>query len=601
MKNLIVVFLVLVAVVQCTDELTLTKTARPTSTKVASSGKDTFTEVCLTVKGFGEVKKDPKDPPKPPKDPKPPVKCQDPLHVVIAVEESQEMQRVDASRQRIHVAKSLVREMRPQCDWVVIVTYDRQLKETTHRMTPSQAISHLSRISARSSHSDSSISAALQGIKLGTSRLGSARRMKIVVLGTGKGTYSTSTISQAWPIYSIGIGYSKGAAHMSNLRFLASYTGGAAYTSTSERTIGYLKSHLCFTSVTPPSKPDPKPDQPKPSITAPYDINVFEGTKKFWISHKEFHPVPDAKQQTKDGFTIEWHDVGPSKIDGKSYLTKGETLKFCFKTESKLPGKCPVDVVDYSRVEYKVKGKKVTQKFPQAYVTVSDAPIKCPSEKDVLIDFYQKTGGEQWKEDHGWLEGEPCHDGKYPENKWFGVHCSDNKVKELRLPNNNLVGELPSTIGCLSFLKDLHLPGNKLTGPLPASIGQLIHLQYFDLSDNMLSGGESCDGKEQTIPSNVCMLKHLKYFYLSRNPLTGVIPSCVGKMKELDQWHTDCSKLKSEIPKGFLSLPLLTELHTFCSEHEPDCPPWKAELEEKGVIFKCESVDCRERCQPKSY
>ncbi|XP_062196914.1 receptor-like protein EIX2 [Phragmites australis] len=66
--------------------------------------------------------------------------------------------------------------------------------------------------------------------------------------------------------------------------------------------------------------------------------------------------------------------------------------------------------------------------------------------------------------------------------------CSSNKLQELHLQSNYLVGFLPSNMGHLASIVTLVLSGNNITGPLPAFIGHFAHLRTLDLSANHLTG-----------------------------------------------------------------------------------------------------------------
>ena len=69
-------------------------------------------------------------------------------------------------------------------------------------------------------------------------------------------------------------------------------------------------------------------------------------------------------------------------------------------------------------------------------------PPGCPFfAHDILMDFYDATGGADWKKNEGWGSvGErapPCCE-------WFGVYCDDSSssVVKLRLTENGLSGTL---------------------------------------------------------------------------------------------------------------------------------------------------------------
>ena len=59
------------------------------------------------------------------------------------------------------------------------------------------------------------------------------------------------------------------------------------------------------------------------------------------------------------------------------------------------------------------------------------------NQRDALVTLYENTQGEQWTANLNWLNGDPC------ENQWFGLICSNGKLVEVRLGDNNLSGEIP--------------------------------------------------------------------------------------------------------------------------------------------------------------
>ena len=102
-----------------------------------------------------------------------------------------------------------------------------------------------------------------------------------------------------------------------------------------------------------------------------------------------------------------------------------------------------------------------------------------------LIDLYNATDGPLWVNRNSWQI--PGYVGENPCG-WFGVTCENGRVTELELPNNNLVGNIPNSIGDLTSLKVLQLNKNKLSGLLPYTINHMYQLVYLFVNDNQLSG-----------------------------------------------------------------------------------------------------------------
>ncbi|CAN0233930.1 unnamed protein product, partial [Scytosiphon promiscuus] len=79
-------------------------------------------------------------------------------------------------------------------------------------------------------------------------------------------------------------------------------------------------------------------------------------------------------------------------------------------------------------------------------------------DQEVLLDFFRSTGGESWKNRHGWASNEDV-------GTWFGVTTNDEgRVVCVSLPGNNLRGEIPRDIGNLSMIEELSLQSNQLRG-----------------------------------------------------------------------------------------------------------------------------------------
>src|SRR5690625_4152870 len=88
-------------------------------------------------------------------------------------------------------------------------------------------------------------------------------------------------------------------------------------------------------------------------------------------------------------------------------------------------------------------------------------------DRQALMDLYEATGGDNWKNNRGWGEGNPS-------NEWYGIKVNNvGRVVKVNLFDNNLRGELPPSIGNLTSVIYLNVKHNNLTGTLPASLGNL--------------------------------------------------------------------------------------------------------------------------------
>lgn len=139
----------------------------------------------------------------------------------------------------------------------------------------------------------------------------------------------------------------------------------------------------------------------------------------------------------------------------------------------------------------------------------------CPStcehpDRSALLALYKSTGGLNWF--NKWDTGQ-CN-----VCLWPGIVCAGDRVTELHLPSNNLVGSLPAEIGDLPYLEVISLHDNQLTGGIPLEIGQLSKLKALFLKVNQLQG---------SVPVNLINLAELQELDLSANNLSGCIDTAL--------------------------------------------------------------------------
>ncbi|WP_440121419.1 leucine-rich repeat domain-containing protein [Tenacibaculum sp. Ill] len=142
------------------------------------------------------------------------------------------------------------------------------------------------------------------------------------------------------------------------------------------------------------------------------------------------------------------------------------------------------------------------------------------SDKDALIAFYNATDGANWT--NKWdLNDSPQNWYGVKTNVVFGASGAERHVDEINLPNNNLVGTLPSELGSLKSLNLLNLSNNSISGAIPGGLGSAKDLNYLYLQNNQLSGD---------IPVELFTLteRHFVEINLSSNLLTGKLPVEIG-------------------------------------------------------------------------
>lgn len=186
-------------------------------------------------------------------------------------------------------------------------------------------------------------------------------------------------------------------------------------------------------------------------------------------------------------------------------------------------------------------------------------------QKEVLKKLYSSMGGSSWTNKDGWNTDAELKD-------WYGITMSGNKVISIKLPNNNLKGKIPASLGetlavtrinneadtraeenvsIFGSLQELDLSGNAITGSIPAEIGNLTGLSNMNLSSNKISG---------SIPTAIGNLTNLTNLDLGNNSLSGTIPVEVGNLTKLTNLDLGGNNLSGSIPEALGKLGNLESL-----------------------------------------
>ncbi|CAL5338982.1 hypothetical protein CsSME_00022641 [Camellia sinensis var. sinensis] len=125
---------------------------------------------------------------------------------------------------------------------------------------------------------------------------------------------------------------------------------------------------------------------------------------------------------------------------------------------------------------------------------------------------------------------------------WEGVTCdkATNRVTELRLPGDNLSGQIPlNSVGNLTHLRALSLRHNSLSGLLPSDLDSATQLRQLSLQENQFSG---------QIPATLFRLSNLTVLNLARNNFSGEISPAINNLTNLKKLYLENNNLNGSIP-----------------------------------------------------
>ncbi|KAL9987501.1 hypothetical protein ACROYT_G001822 [Oculina patagonica] len=225
------------------------------------------------------------------------------------------------------------------------------------------------------------------------------------------------------------------------------------------------------------------------------------------------------------------------------------------------------------------------KEFP---IFIYDTSFTPEQEREVLLDIYTSTNGQQWYERDGWNSSTShC--------SWYGITCHNNSyIKTIVLAYNNLDGSLPSNLWKIRNLMSLCTPGNprlqgrigdflfgnmsklltvdfngaSIAGDIPNEIVQLRNLQNF-LGNNM--DGEGFTGR---LPEDIGNMTELRFLSLAGNNLSGQIPRSISRLKKL--WYLDLRNTPGMM-HGYLNdlfaIPSLSQLYVSGVNFIGEMPP----------------------------
>lgn len=186
---------------------------------------------------------------------------------------------------------------------------------------------------------------------------------------------------------------------------------------------------------------------------------------------------------------------------------------------------------------------------------IINQPVIEYADSMALVDLYNDCNGPNWILNDLWLEG--------PVNEWYGIITEGTRVVEIWRQSNNLMGDIPESIGDLTALESLHLSSNQITS-IPESIGNLTALEEFWIGWTPItvipgSIGNLINLKElhlgqmnnplETLPDEICNLESLEWFALGTSGLNS-LPDNIGNLTSLESLFLQDNNL-TELPDGF--------------------------------------------------
>ncbi|CAI0540834.1 unnamed protein product [Linum tenue] len=147
----------------------------------------------------------------------------------------------------------------------------------------------------------------------------------------------------------------------------------------------------------------------------------------------------------------------------------------------------------------------------------------------------------------------------------FCTSSSNPSLEKLLLAGNYLTGQVPAELAKCRNLRSIDLSFNNLDGPIPADIWWLPNLSDVVMWANNLTG---------EIPEGICVKGgNLEFLVLNNNLITGSIPKSIGSCTNLIWVSLASNRLTGEIPSGIGNLNNLAILQMGNNSLNGQIPP----------------------------
>ena len=184
----------------------------------------------------------------------------------------------------------------------------------------------------------------------------------------------------------------------------------------------------------------------------------------------------------------------------------------------------------------------------------------------MIKEFFMATDGNNWANKSNWGVGDPCD----VHTNWYGLGCHNPcdegidgvacglaRVRQLILPDNNLVGTILADLFYnLRNLTIVDLAHNELSGTVPTEVGRLrnvreLSLQYNTLSGTapselgLMGGGDLRRVRPYQPESNVVATATVNF---GSTLISGAIPTEIGLLGALERLDFSHTRAEGHIP-----------------------------------------------------